>query len=68
MIRQTQYFGDIQLLRQRASEATARPPTLMNIRSAVSLSEPTLTYFEDSKRACPWYTVQFVIPLSRSLR
>src|ERR1700733_158692 len=43
----------------------ARPPTLMNIRSAVSLSEPTLTSFGDSKRPCPLYTVQLVIPLSQ---
>jgi hypothetical protein len=37
----------------------------MNIRLAVSLSEPTLTSLDDSKRACPWYTVQFVKPLSQ---
>ena len=43
----------------------ARSPKLKNIRSARSLSDPTLTSFEGSKPPCPWYTVQFVIPLNQ---
>ena len=31
----------------------------------LSLSEPTLTSWEDSKEAWPWYTVQFFSPLSQ---
>src|ERR1700676_3451374 len=43
----------------------ARAPTLMKICGAVSSSSPTRTSCGDSKLACPWYTVQFGVLLSK---
>ena len=47
---------------------TARPPTLMKMRSAVSRSAPTLTSCADSNRACPSNTVQFASVFSECLQ
>src|SRR6185369_17143732 len=41
-----------------------RPPTLMKILSASRTSSLTITVRGDSKRACPWMTVQFSSPRS----
>jgi hypothetical protein len=46
-------------------EVTARPPTLMKMRSAESRVAPTLTSFGDSKRAWPSKTAQFSVVFSQ---
>ena len=46
------------------SGTSARPPTLMKMRGAVSRSSPTRMVFGASNRACPWTTVQPAMPRS----